>query len=93
MNRADLLAKIDALMEKRREIMEASWERWDALYKFPAERLEALQYSDGFTPEERQLLEEIDEKYEGLQHMLDEGFFAAEQSPKDKPEWVKAALY
>ena len=85
MNKADILKQIDAIMEKRREIMEISWKRWDDLYrqKLPAERLEYLQYSDGYTPEERALIKEIDEKYEGLRHILDEGFFAPDRPPKE----------
>ena len=95
MNRVEVLDRMKALQDEKGAIIRAVMERFnlDMRGKSSDERQKAMLYGSSYTAEDRRQLNEINEKIEGLQHILREGFFPLKRLPKDTPEWVKAVLY
>jgi len=95
MNRAEVLDQIKTLRDEKGAILRAVMERFDLDMRDTSsnERRKAMLHGSSYTAEDRRQLNKINEKIEGLQHILREGFFSPKRPPKDTPEWVKTVLY
>lgn len=89
MNRIDILSRRRIFQAEKNRITGAVLARLDAETKDKSvrERQNALLYGGVHTEEERRQLGELDEKINGITHMLEHGFFQEKATPeKDEKE-------